>query len=1230
MTSFLKKLQLLKKRDNSDSNPEVNHGQGGWDNQEAHFSGFQPPASNSPATQRTSQLLPLLMKPSQAPAEIKKKVQPQTVALPDLVQRQTTKSPTVAARIDNKQGTKEPTSLPRLFERERAQKGSTPQGKKRTPDMPLYPELSDERFRTLWDSKRPLRGRSIKEILDMMDEREILDTILEQLRPPFQQASTDSKQPKRKLNSVSTDGSPTIQKPVAQPRTSHPLSLEKIRLYKYYGVKLRNSRHKDVVSEYLHMLLNLSAQEETDREGISEAIGVVAFCHLSEILVALRDFGHFMQAKKSSLVEAMPEESWNLSERQTRTNLILCYGQAAMGAQPEDMLSLIDYIVSEILFQFTTTNKDEAMKKAFLRAVIMISKALLHSKRQDINIPHKAELVVCIIDVIEDEPVGSFSVMVLHQAIITVTCMSNLKPLLDSAVRSKLVNKSIQKVFSLPALKMTKVKAGSPTQLAQTQDFYQQTVTACNSMLTSLLSEAPNLESLQDILIHTNTWIDSPKNYERERAIKSTSHLLKFVSQHLDFDTTAEFFLLGQLVGSLALHIADSIKEIGQIAAEATYHLHYIIMSKMAKEMEKKRKNKKGNIVKWLREDFFISGPTIFYNNISKVAKAFGEHLSPSQITELVLKAIRSLVHEDKNISQAAGLLLSSFLEECGMDLEELPMIVKEIYNHLPKVTNPATREEMLKSVCHLASKRLNGVVDILLECSVECDESASELWRALVADPYSNIKIMRPLLKRLQDEDPVLEASSRRNSKSVMPIAATHALCFILSLPDASDSLQNKFPNLLIALVTQIYFVIGTGKRGSKRASAISENSEQPNALRTAVQALKNLIVCAGYTREYNILDTIGCWDMLSSPDTYFDGILHLIRTLFMLSKVHLKMMFKQANTYLRRLDPKERTIGMAFFTELLYHHETGLFFMKQDILDVLQEWMMQPYPLMQVLSIKGLGYLLQQPLENEILEPVFIPLINCASEPDRGIAKESIKALQYMFRHLEVELYGFKATGLIPHLSKYFSDEDYELRYFSINLFGILLKGVKEIHRSTVTEDVLQSLVPLFIQLTDDLTREIAKDTLNSCASYMNWVDMPSTLFDYETYASLNNMYLNICQFIVSKHKEKFHKMLVQMLNYLKSRNACYRETAAILIACSAQYMKPDVVTAKQVEEVYLALQDLQGDCEASVAKVAVESMEEVFRHCGHRINPNLVPSQLLTTLARNISKQSSESKQ
>ncbi|XP_077187498.1 maestro heat-like repeat family member 5 [Paroedura picta] len=150
-------------------------------------------------------------------------------------------------------------------------------------------------------------------------------------------------------------------------------------------------------------------------------------------------------------------------------------------------------------------------------------------------------------------------------------------------------------------------------------------MSVCNSMLTSLLSEMPNMDGLQEILIHTNGWMESEMPHELERAVRSTSHVLKLAAEHLDFDVSEEFSLLGQLVAVLGMRTMDSVKEIGLQAAEAMYHLHHLTMSKMVKEIEKRPKNKKGNIVKWEREDLFISSRSVFHNDASKVAKVLPE-----------------------------------------------------------------------------------------------------------------------------------------------------------------------------------------------------------------------------------------------------------------------------------------------------------------------------------------------------------------------------------------------------------------------------------------------------------------------------------------------------------------------------------------------------------------------------------------------------------------------------
>ncbi|KAL7975802.1 hypothetical protein Chor_002462 [Crotalus horridus] len=330
----MNKLPLLKKKDSKESNLQVNRDQQQWDRQEAHFSGSHPPTSPDSATRRTTQLLPLLVKSSAAPTQARKRVQLPVLVLPNLGQRTTLRTTPGTAQADDQQGEKEPVALPRVPERESSQRSSLSQGRRTSKALlPLYPELSDQCFQTFWESKEPLNGRSVTEMLEQMDEKEILDTILEHLRPSLH-ISAGPQLPRRKM-----DGLPSLhQKSALRESRSHLLSQEK---------------------------------------GISEAIGVVAFCHLPEILVALRQVGHFVRAKKPALQEAT-------FQRQIRTAVILCYGHAALGAQPEDLMPLAEHIVSEILFQYWTRNKafDEHLSPMEITDLMLkIIEALTHEEK---------------------------------------------------------------------------------------------------------------------------------------------------------------------------------------------------------------------------------------------------------------------------------------------------------------------------------------------------------------------------------------------------------------------------------------------------------------------------------------------------------------------------------------------------------------------------------------------------------------------------------------------------------------------------------------------------------------------------------------------------------------------------------------------------------------------------------------------------------------------------------
>ncbi|XP_058014911.1 uncharacterized protein LOC131185929 isoform X3 [Ahaetulla prasina] len=159
-----------------------------------------------------------------------------------------------------------------------------------------------------------------------------------------------------------------------------------------------------------------------------------------------------------------------------------------------------------------------------------------------------------------------------------------------------------------------------------------------------------------------------------------------------------------------------------------------------------------------------------------------------------------------------------------------------------------------------------------------------------------------------------------------------------------------------------------------------------------------------------------------------------------------------------------------------------------------------------------------LEAPIEEKMLEAFLMPVVNSASHSNKSVAKEDLRTLHFLLQHLNVATHGGKAADLIPLLLNHFP--------------------------------------------------EVSRNTLNSWVSFMTWWDVPTSLFNYEMYTSLHSMYSNIGFVVMNKCKENIPEMLAQMLGFLRSRNSSHRKAAALLIGCCVQYMKPDVVTSKEIE--------------------------------------------------------------
>ncbi|CAM2100788.1 unnamed protein product [Caretta caretta] len=77
-----------------------------------------------------------------------------------------------------------------------------------------------------------------------------------------------------------------------------------------------------------------------------------------------------------------------------------------------------------------------------------------------------------------------------------------------------------------------------------------------------------------------NFWIMSRMSQERDRAIRSSTALLRFTITLPEFENSAEFPRIGHHVAQLGLFVSDPAKDISQWAREGIYQLYQLLLHK--------------------------------------------------------------------------------------------------------------------------------------------------------------------------------------------------------------------------------------------------------------------------------------------------------------------------------------------------------------------------------------------------------------------------------------------------------------------------------------------------------------------------------------------------------------------------------------------------------------------------------------------------------------------------
>ncbi|XP_063657847.1 maestro heat-like repeat-containing protein family member 7 isoform X17 [Pan troglodytes] len=796
----------------------------------------------------------------------------------------------------------------------------------------------------------------------------------------------------------------------------------------------------------------------------------------------------------------------------------------------------------------------------------------------------KKTMIKKIMRQIQEEPLDSLSSSVRKQAMEILTQLSHTQPTLGMRERSELVNVCVHSVFSLPSVQAMQEKDEAKAETIQT--LYHQTLEALQTLLKALFIEDPTPAGLKSILEALGPWMNSGKAHERARAVNTNVSVLNHMLLTLPFFMPLGFPALGLLLGRLILRIGDPDEEIGCEALDGIIILYTTL------ELQKRARDKEETNKKELYESnkHFLGpyNPVSPCQNILRVIEEFGDFLGPQQIKDLLLAALEGL----KGSSEAPGkdsremmqlaseVMLSSVLEwYCHRALEVIPEIMQGIYMQLSHIQEPRARQVALLPVSLLASSFMTEVVVALLMCPLPLNSNGAEMWRQLIlCKPSCDVRDLLDLLLGSLKEKPI----TKEGRASIVPLAAASGLCELLSINSCMGRVRRIYPQLLLALLIQVHYHIGLNLPGCVAPPKDTKKGAQPSPfvpVRWVVKVVKTLLLRMGCSYETTFLEDQGGWELMEQVESHHRGVALLARAMVQYSCQELCRILYLLIPLLERGDEKHRITATAFFVELLQMEQVRRI-PEEYSLGRMAEGLSHHDPIMKVLSIRGLVILARRSEKTAKVKALLPSMVKGLKNMDGMLVVEAVHNLKAVFKGRDQKLmdsavYVEMLQILLPH----FSDAREDVRSSCINLYGKVVQKLRAPRTEAMEEQLVSTLVPLLLTMQEGNSKVSQKcvKTLLRCSYFMAW-ELPKRAYSRKPWDNQQQTVAKICKCLVNTHRDSAFIFLSQSLEYAKNSRASLRK-------CSV---------------MFIALDNLRHDPEASVCIYAAQVQDHILASC------------------------------
>ncbi|XP_017750657.1 PREDICTED: maestro heat-like repeat family member 5 isoform X2 [Rhinopithecus bieti] len=954
-------------------------------------------------------------------------------------------------------------------------------------------------------------------------------------------------------------------------RTQQEQSPEKAFLFTYYGLILQAEKNGATVRRHLQALLETSHQWPKQREGMALTLGLAATRHLDDVWAVLDQFGR-SRPIRWSLHSSSPKNSEDLRWKWAGSTILLAYGQVAAKARAH-ILPWVDNIVSRMVFYFHYSSWDETLKHSFLTATLMLMGAVSRSEgAHSYEFSQTSELLECLMILMEKEPQDTLYTRSRQQTMHIASSLCKLRPPIDLERKSQLLSTCFRSVFALPLLDALEKHTCLFLEPPNIQSLYSRTMEALDLMLQSLIMQNPTTDELHFLLSHLYIWLTSEKAHERQRAVHSCMILLKFLNHKGNLDPKENFKRIGQLVGILGMLCQDPDRAVQRCSLEGASHLYQLLMCHKGEALqaesqaptELSQAHSDGAPL-WSSRDQKATplGPQemaknrIFQLGSSQVIKAIMQQLTLAELNDLIWTVIDSLGSTSPFHVQAASEMLLTAVQEHGAELKIVSSMAQAICLCLCSVRIPQAKEKTLHAITLLARNHTRELVATFLDISIPLDSHTFQLWRALGAEQPTSHLVLTTLLAWLQERPLPTGASDSspcpKEKTYLRSLAATNMLHELQFASEFKQAVQEAYPKLLLALLTQMHYVLELNlpREPQPKQQAQEVAAPSPQSCSMSLEALKSLLSTTGHWHDFAHLELQGSWELFTTIHTYPKGVGLLARAMVQNHCRQIRAVLRQLLPSLQSPEERERKVAILILTEFLYSPALLEVLPKQVALTMLTQGLRDPSPEVRVLSLQGLSNILFHPDKGSLLRGQLRPFLDGFFQSNEQVILCIMDTVSVMLHQLGTQGAGSQSLSVAISARSFFNDERDRIRAAAMALFGDLVAAMADRELSGLRTQVHQSMVPLLLHLKDrcPAVTTQAKFTFYRCAVLLRW-RLRHTLFctlAWERGLSARH-FLWTC--LMTRSQEEFSIHLSQALSYLHSHPCHIKTWAALFI--------------------------------------------------------------------------------